>query len=205
MYIQDPFDIAPHATRHTPVAWGVLLAGAAVAAFAALHFARAWESTAGADEELGAARQALRAQALKASALASEQARAPTDAVRARLELQRILNLSWSGLFDVLEAATKAVDRRVTISSLAPVKLRPAGAEVGVTALAATPDAMLQYLKALQEDRRVQQVQLVSQQLTTFGSAQVLRFQVAILLDRAGAGEAPRPVAVSTEHLEARK
>jgi len=183
MFVQDPFDIAPQARRHTPAALGLLLAGVAFALFAAFQLARAWSSISHADEELADARQALRSQSLKDSAAVAEAAREPADGLRARLELQRILNLSWSGLFGILESATKAVDGRVTISSLAPVKLRPEGAEISVTALAATSDAMLQYLKALQADRRVQQVQLVSQQPATLGTAPVLRFQVSVLLE----------------------
>lgn len=182
MFLQDPFDIAPHARRHAPSAWLLFAVGMAFAAACAVLFARSWGEARQAQVDLVAARGALKAQARAQSKLAEQ--REPGDVVRARLELQQVLNLSWSGLFDILEGATKAVEARVTVAALAPVVLRPRGAEIGITGLAATPDAMLLYLQTLQADRRIRQVQLVSQQTASAGAASVIRFQATLLLDR---------------------
>jgi hypothetical protein len=184
MFVLDPFDIAPQARRYTPAAWILLAVSVIFAMATATALVRTWKQAAVAADAASNARQALRAQTLSEAALADEAARKPSEGVRARLELQRVLNVSWSGLFEMLEGATKAVEGRVTITALAPVRLRPEGAEVGITALAATTDAMLQYLQTLQADMRVRQVQLVAQQTTSLGGAPVIRFQATLLLDR---------------------
>lgn len=182
MLLLDPFDIAPRARRHATAAWLLLGVAVVFALASAALFARSWNDAQVAREALAAARKALSSHARSENKLAEQ--REPADLVRARLELQRVLNLSWSGLFDILEGSTKAVEARVTVAALAPVRLRAQGVEIGITALAATPDAMLLYLQTLQADRRVRQVQLVSQQAATVGPASVVRFQATLLLDR---------------------
>ena len=180
MLLLDPFDIAPRAKRHATAAWLLLGVAVVFALASAALFAQSWNDAKVAREELAAARKVLSSHARAESRLAEQ--REPADLVRARLELQRVLNLSWSGLFDILEGSTKAVESRVTVAALAPVRLRAQGVEIGI--LAATPDAMLLYLQTLQADRRVRQVQLVSQQAATVGPASVVRFQATLLLDR---------------------
>lgn len=183
MLIQDPFDIAPAAQRYTPAAWLLLAVAFGFAAVASTQLLHACEQASAAQDELQQIQRTLRRQEKKA-AEAADLAREPGDLVRARLQLQRVLNVSWSGLFELLEGATKLVDGRVTLSSLAPVRLRPEGAEIGITGLAASSDAMLQYLKFLDAHPQVLQVQLVSRQAETLNGAAVLRFQAKVLVDR---------------------
>lgn len=182
MLIEHPFDIAPHARRFTPAAWCLLTIGLAFAIVCASEFARSWKQGMQDQQELAALRGELAARTRAAAALEGEQTKEPAERVQARLVLQRALNLSWSGLFQVLEDATQAVDGRVAVSALAPVRLRPEGAEVRITALAATPDAMIEYLRAMQKDARIQQLQLTAQQPATVGGANVIRFQASVLL-----------------------
>jgi len=184
MLIRDPFDIAPRASRHTPAAWGLLAMSVALAAVSATALARSWAAAADAAAVAVAARNEVEAVARRQASQAAEAARPPSGDMRARLEIQRILNVSWTGLFEVLEGATKAVDGRVVVSALAPARLRPEGAELSITALAADTDQMLQYLQVMQANLRVKQVQLVSQEKATVGGAAVLRFQATLLLDR---------------------
>lgn len=192
MFLHDPFDIAPRARRHPPAAWCLFAVGVACALVSATLLARGLVAASTAQDEIAAARAALKSQVRTEARVAAQ--REPADLVRARLELQQVLNLSWSGLFDLLEGATKAVDARVTIAALAPVRLRPQGVEIGITGLAASPDAMLQYLQTLQADRRISQVQLASQQPATVSGASVIRFQASLLLDRSASDASPPPV-----------
>jgi len=201
MLVQDPFNVAPHAKRHTRAAWVLLILSLVVALAASAALARSWRRFASAAEDLASTQRTLRAQARKEAADAAESTRKPTGEVRARLELQQVLNVSWSGLFEVLEGATKVVDGRVTVSALAPVRLRPDGAELGITALAVNSDAMLQYLQAMQTDLRVKQVQLVAQQGATANGAAVLRFQATLVLDRPVRGASPVPDRVTNAAL----
>lgn len=185
MFVQHPFDIAPHARRFTPAAWCLLAIGLAFAAFCTWQFAESWQRGKQDEQALAALRDELAARNRMAMTLANEASREPAERVQARLGLQRALNLSWSGLFQVLEDATEAVDSRVALAALAPVQLRPDGAEVRITALAATPEAMFEYLRSMQKDPRIQQLQLTAQQPATVGGAAVIRFQAAVLLQGA--------------------
>lgn len=187
MFVRDPFDIAPHASRHTPAAWVLLVMSVAVAVLSAYACARSWEEAADARTVATDLRNELQAHLQKEASRAAEAARKPSEEARARLEVQRILNISWTGLFEVLEGATKVVDGRVVVAALAPARLRPDGAELKITALASDTDHMLQYLQALQADLRVKRVQMVSQETATVSNTPVVRFQATLLLDRPSA------------------
>jgi len=193
MFVQDPFDIAPRARRFTAAAWAALAVSVLMFGAAAALLARGWMDAAVASTKMTDVRSELQALTQRKAMQAAEASRKPSEETRARLELQRILNVSWTGLFEVLESATKAVDGRVVIAALAPTRLRPDGAELSLTALASDTDQMLQYLQAVQSDRRVKQLQFVSQEKAAVNGSPVIRFQATLLLDRpSGSLASPR-------------
>ena len=176
---KDPFDVAPGAARYTRFAWLTCGLGTISALFCAVHLGQNVQAWYRMQDELAQARNTWQAAAdLRKSRVASE----PAQTTQARLALQRALRLSWDSLFAVFEEAGQQVDGRASITTLSPVKVREQGSvEVSVTALAVSPDVMVQYLRALEGRPQVQEVQLVNQQPMTHAGAQVVRFQAMLL------------------------
>lgn len=184
IFAPDPFDIAPHAPHHTRASWYALLAGLLFATLCAWPLARGMQAMNQAEAASRGARAALHA-------LADEQRGASLrqndprflDQVRAQQKLQQILRMSWSGLFDALESAVQSVRGGAVIVSLVPVKTQADAAQVGITALAISPQVMIDYIGALQRNPHVRQVELTMQQPAVKAGAQGLRFQVSVLWD----------------------
>lgn len=188
-FSMNPFDVAPDAPRHAPWAWLTLGVGLVIALVCSFQLARTVQSWHQTERDLARARAAW-------ELAAQRQSRAPTvetaQSTEAKLALRRVLRLSWSSLFATLESAGQRVQGRAAVTSLSPVKLRDGAIEVSITGLAVSPDIMLQYLRALEGQPQVHDIQLASQQPATPGAAEVIRFQ-AILLWQPAPGTTPAP------------
>lgn len=176
-FLNDPFDVAPDAPRYTPLAWLILGLGVLAVLVCTFQLASTvlnWQRT---ESDLTSVRAAREHAARRQSS--SPAAESPQE-LETKLALQRVLRLSWTSLFATLEAAGQRVQGRATVTELLPVKLRDDAIEVHLTGLAVSPDIMLEYLRALQGQQRVHDVQLTHQQPTTRGAAEVVRFQATL-------------------------
>ena len=187
MFVRDPFDIAPNASRHTRAGWLALAMGLLFALFCGSMLERSLRAAKQAEESTRKQREALQAQAESTAAARRNQADpAAVERARAQQKLQHILRMSWSGLFDALESAGGQVDGGAAVVSLAPAKTQADAAEVAITAVAVSHQLMLDYVRALQQHPHVSQVQLVTQQPAMNAGAPVVRFQLSILWDPRG-------------------
>jgi len=97
----------------------------------------------------------------------------PTDLARAELvrHTSRSLTTPWLDLVEVLESAP---------SNVALLSVEPSAAKrsVALTAEAAGSTEMLDYLRALQSDKRLSNVTLVSHQVQAQAPGAPLRFQI---------------------------
>ncbi len=187
MFIQDPFDIAPNARRHTRASWLTLAFGLVFAAMTANLLHRSWQTVRSAEETARKGLELVQAHARSAAAARLKQVDPlALEKLRAQQKLQDMLRTSWSGLFDALESAGKLVDGRVTVVALAPVRSQSDAAEVSVTALAVSNEVMLDYIRALDSDTHVREVQLSTQQPTTSAGVAVIGFQLSILWEPRG-------------------
>jgi hypothetical protein len=181
MFLRDPFDIAPHASRHTRASWMTLVLGLVSALVCASLLGRSLQSLQRAEQASRKDRELAQAQA-EAEAVARHRRADPTALERGRAQrrLQQVLRMSWSGLFDALESAGQHVDGGVSIISLAPVAAQGHVAEVTLTALAVSEQVMLQYIRTLQKDPHVREVRLSTQQPAVNGAVPVIRFQFSM-------------------------
>lgn len=164
-------DFAPSARHVQPL--GVALLGAGLVALLAGAFvwSQAWSAQAAQAGTLAAldSREAdVAARASRpASAAAGELARQ-----RASLRVARGLQTPWSDLLSALESAPH---EHVALLAIEPSLARQL---VRLSAEARDPDAMLDYLAALQADARLAQVVLVSHQVQAQAPGKPVRFQM---------------------------
>jgi hypothetical protein len=184
MFVRDPFDIAPKAPRQTQASWVTLAAGLLFVALCAWPLVRSMQAMKQAEAASQGARAALNARAdSQRTARQRQNDPAFLEQVKAQQKLQQILRMSWSGLFDALESAAQEVRGGAVILSLVPVKTQADAAQVGITALAVSPQIMIDYIGALQKNPHVRQVELTMQQPTVKAGAHVVRFQASVLWD----------------------
>jgi hypothetical protein len=187
MFVRDPFDIAPNASRHTRASWLTLALGLVFMLLSGVVLDRSVLAMKQAEESTTKQREMLQTQADgKAAARRNQTDPAALARAQAQQKLQHILRMSWSGLFDALESAGRKVDGGTVVLSLAPTRTQADAAEVGVTALAVSSQVMVDYIRALESNAHVREVQLTMQQPAVSGTAQVVRFQLAILWDPRG-------------------
>lgn len=198
IFVTDPFDVAPSAPRYTPLAWLAFALGLLVALLCAIQLVRSVQDWYRIQNDVAHARVAWEQAAQRHSRSLTTESPQETEA---KLTLQRLLRLSWTGLFATLEAAGQRVEGRAAVTALSPVKLREGTIEVSITGLAVSPDHMLQYLRALEGQPQVHDIQLASQQPAAQGGIEVVRFQ-AILLWQPTA--ATPPAAVSDDRRQGR-
>jgi hypothetical protein len=184
MFVRDPFDIAPDASRHSHASWFALALGVLFAIVGAALLARSMDTVKAArdanrrQQEVGRERAAS-----QAAARLKQSDPAAVERMRAQHKLQQTLRMSWSGLLEALEFAGQQVEGHATVLSLAPIKTQADAAEVGITALALTNQMMLDYMRALQKDPHVREVRLSSQQPAQNGMTPVVRFQLLLVWD----------------------
>lgn len=189
MFVRDPFDIAPNASRYTRASWLTLVLGLAFMLFCGVLLERGFQAMKQAEEATRKQHELVHAQAeSKAAARRTQADPAALERARAQQKLQHILRMSWSGLFDALESAGRKVDGGAVILALAPARTQADAAEVGLTALAISTHVMLEYIRALEGNPHVREVQLVMQQPARNAGTQVVRFQLSVLWDPRGKG-----------------
>jgi hypothetical protein len=194
MFVRDPFDIAPNASRHTTASWIALVVGVLFAVVGAVLLHRGLDAMNAATDAHRKSEELSRAQAaIDAAARARQSDPRSLEKMREQQKLQHMLRASWSGLFDALEVAAQQVQGHATVLALAPVKTQTQAAEVGLTALAISDQAMLDYVRALEQDPHVREVRLLSQQPALSGGMPVVRFQLLILWDAHGAASGLQP------------
>jgi Tfp pilus assembly protein PilN len=192
MFLRDPFDIAPGASRHSRASWFVLALGVLFALAGAALLEKSVEAARVAAQANREAQEIARARAANDAAKRLKQSDpAAIERMRAQRKLQQMLRVSWSGLFDALEFAGQQVEGHATVLSLAPVKAQSDRAELSVTALAVSSQVMLDYMRALQKDSHVREVRLSSQQPAQNAGTPVLRFQLLLLWEPQPAPAAP--------------
>jgi Tfp pilus assembly protein PilN len=193
MFVRDPFDLAPGSSRHTRTSWLTLAICVVFALLCAALLERSVETLNRVKESNRAQRLLLDALAQKeAVARAKQSSPAILERIKAQQKLQNMLRLSWSGLFDSLESAGQQVDGRVAILSLAPSRTQAQGAEIGLTAVAVSTGAMIDYISALQRELHIKDVQLTTQQPAQNAGAEGVRFQVSVLWNAEVQATAPQ-------------
>lgn len=187
MFTRDPFDVAPGASRHTRISWLLLIAGLLFAAGCAAVLHSRWQAHQEAQAQWRSVREQRAAQARALATQRTQPADAATQSrLRAQQELAYMLRLSWNSLFDALESAGQQVEGRATVLSLAPARAQADTVDIGITGLAVSEQALLEYLRALQAHPYVRQALLVSQQPAVHAGAPVARFQLTLQWDPRG-------------------
>lgn len=190
MFVRDPFDIAPRASRHTRAGWFTLALGLLFMLLCMYLLGRGVQAWNQAEATSRAQRQLLRAAEKEAASRRVNSDPAALERIRAEQKLQQMLRMSWAGLFDALEASGKEVGGRATVLSLAPLKTQADTAEVGITALAVSNQVMVDYIRALEKNPHIREVQLSTHQPSLSGGVEVVRFQLSVLWDPLGSGRA---------------
>ena len=165
------FDFAPAARRAQPL--GVALAGLGALAmvFGGLVWGEAWSAQKSQSDALAAIRSQEAEAATQSGRItpptASEVARS-----RATLRVAHGLQTPWSDLLNALESAPHD---NVALLAIEPSLQKQT---VRLTAEARQPEAMLDYLAALQSDARISHLTLVSHQVQTQAPGKPVRFQL---------------------------
>ncbi len=183
-FFRDPFDIAPQAQRPTAASWVVLIAGAlfaGVCLWILIHSVQTLKRT----RELRGATNALMRTQVENQRVAQLRSNHPAllEQVRGQQKLRQFLSMSWGGLFEVLEITAQTVRGGVSILALTPSRTQTDLSQVNITALAVNAPIMLAYIGGLQQDPRVRQVEILSQQPDDKIGPQVLRFQLSVVWD----------------------
>lgn len=177
----EDFNIAPQSRQPVPLAW-LLLAGGAVAlglsAFALNQSLDIMHEAQFRAEKLRIFTQ-RQAQALQRAKL-EEGSAANQERAKARTQILSATQMSWNGIFNALELAAQAVHGGVSITTLVPTSVQSSSAQINLTALAANTPVMWAYIEALQDDPRISQVELTTNQPDMKTAPSVLRFQVSL-------------------------
>ncbi len=164
-----PFDFAPRAGRGTPLAHAMVLGLAAILAWQGFNLVGAYAARQREAETLTRLAAPPRPVALAPAGRID-----PADAARLRSarQIAQTLATPWSDLIASLEEAPQDAVALIAVEpSVAKQTLR-------LTAEARDPKAMLVYLAALQADRRLSGVMLVSHQVQVQAPGTPVRFRV---------------------------
>jgi len=184
--VESPFEFAPGAPRYRPLSWLVLAAGICIA-LAGLYMT----SRAGAQLEAVRSQQAKTARqqsALSEQIRQAENNPAMLEKIKARRQLEALLQTPWSLMFEALEAAADTVEGRVTLLSMVPSTANPASRKIELTLMAASYPAMLAYTEALSTVSGFSDVRIVSHQLDERASPATFRFRVVAGWNRLNEG-----------------
>lgn len=184
--VESPFEFAPGAPRYRPLSWLILAMGAC-AALAGVYMT----SQAGAQLEGIRSQQAKisrQQSALNEQLRQAENSPAQREKIKARQQLESLLQTPWSLMFEALEAAADSVEGRVTLLSMTPNTANPASRKVELALLASSYPSMLAYTKALGTVSGFSDVRIVSHQLDEHASPAAFRFRLTASWNRLNEG-----------------
>lgn len=180
--LPSAFNIAPHAPKFRLRTWVALAVASGLAFTLACGAVYVAKTNEGLQDQIDKQQRLNRRKAAQERRdMSAEADPAKREQLQAATQLQRMSQVSWDGLFDALEVATKAVSGGVSISSLVPAKIEPDNATVNVTAWAANAPIMLAYVRNLAQDPRLRRIDILMQQPDEKVGPQVVRFQLALL------------------------
>lgn len=174
----EGFNVAHPTRRHPPLSWALLGLSALLCALSLYPLRLSLTALDAAEVRQRQFNQMSKRQAeglRKAKLLQNSPPMMERD--KAQRQIQDFVHMSWDGIFDALEVAVDAVRSGVSIVALVPTKVQPSSIELTITGLASNAPIMLTYLKALQSDPRILQVQLENQQPDEKSGPGVVRFQ----------------------------
>jgi hypothetical protein len=174
--VAHPLDLEfqPRVPLARPLAMGIFVAGLVVAAAAVGYEAKVQE------ESKALKARVLAAEARGASAVVTKGIRLPRpaagDSGGRAAEVARELNLPWGSIFGAIE---RMAHPKVAIIGVQPDARK---ASVKLLAEAKSPGEMLEYVKALSEDKRFARIQLASHEVQTAVPGQPVRFVLVATL-----------------------
>lgn len=186
LLVESPFEFAPGAARYRPLSWAILAVGAC-AALSGLYLT----SQAGAQLDDVRSRQtriSKQQNALSEQLRKAESNPAILEKIKARRQLETLLQTPWSLMFEALEAATDTVEGRVTLLSMAPNTANPASRKIELTLMAASYPSMLAYTEALSTVSGFSDVRIVSHQFDERSRPATFRFRVTAGWDHLNEG-----------------
>lgn len=184
--VESPFEFAPGAPRYRPLSWLILAVGTC-AAFSGLYMT----SRAGAQLEGVRSQQA---RISKQQSALSEQMRqaennpALLEKIKARRQLEALLQTPWSLMFEALEAAADTVEGRVTLLSMVPNTTNPANRKIELTLMASNYPSMLAYTEAMSTVSGFSDVRIMSHQFDERSSPATFRFRLTASWNRLNEG-----------------
>lgn len=184
--VESPFEFAPGAARYRPLSW-VILAVGVCAALAGLYMS----SRAGAMLEGVRAQQARLSKQQNTLAQQMRQAEnnpALLEKIKARRQLEALLQTPWSLMFEALEAAADTVEGRVTLLSMVPNTASPLNRKIELTLMASSYPSMLAYTEALASVSGFSDVRIVSHQLDERTTPATFRFRLVAGWNRLNEG-----------------
>lgn len=180
-------NVAPGAPKYSGLSWVMLWAGLSSVVVAAwLMNERASALVVAESERATLQRMRLAQEATQRQAAAQATSPAAIARTKARQDLEHAAQSPWFVLFDALEYAAREARGTVSLVSLVPSIGTGAIREARITAIAASPQAMLLYVETLRRDSRLVLAELSGHQADPPAGADAVRAQVTIRWDPAG-------------------
>jgi len=184
--VESPFEFAPDAPRYRPLSWLILAVGICVA-LSGLYI------TLRAGTQLEGVRSQQAKIARQQSALSEQMRQAETnpallEKLKARRQLEALLQTPWSLMFEALEAAADTVEGRVTLLSMSPNTANQASRKIELTLMASSYPSMLAYTEALSTVSGFTDVHIVSHQLDERSTPATFRFRLTAGWNRLNEG-----------------
>jgi Tfp pilus assembly protein PilN len=186
LLVESPFEFAPGAARYRPLSW-IILAVGVCAALAGLYLT----------SRAGALLEGVRSQQTKISKQQSTLAQqmrqaennpAMLEKIKARRQLEALLQTPWSLMFEALEATADTVEGRVTLLSMVPNTASPFNRKIELTLMASSYPSMLAYTDALTTVSGFSDVRIVSHQLDERTTPATFRFRLVAGWNRLNEG-----------------
>ncbi|AYQ29521.1 MULTISPECIES: hypothetical protein [unclassified Polaromonas] len=184
--VESPFEFAPGAARYRPLSWIILAAGACMALSGLYVTSRS-----------GTQLESVRSQQAKISkqqiSIAKQMRQVENDPamlekLKARRQLEALLQTPWSLMFEALEAATDTVEGRVTLLSMVPNVSDQNSRKIELTLIASSYPSMLAYTDALGTVSGFSDVRIVSHQLDERSTPTTFRFRLVAGWNRLNEG-----------------
>lgn len=186
LLVESPFEFAPGAARYRPLSWIILALGVCAALLGLYMTSRA-----------GALLEGVRSQQAKISKQQSTFAQqmrqaennpALLEKIKAKRQLEALLQTPWSLMFEALEAAADTVEGRVTLLSMVPNTASPLNRKIELTLMASSYPSMLAYTEALTTVSGFTDVRIVSHQLDERTTPVTFRFRLVAGWNRLNEG-----------------